>query len=405
MRKLPLRPFFVLVASIFSMNFAYGDHGRFNGGVAWRPDSCEGDGQSFQDDGDRPAHTGYLVLIHPDATVAAPAGLSPATLRKVYGLPATGGGSGIIAIVDAYDFPTALGDFNVFAKTFSLPLETSTNSTASTNKVFQVVYASGKKPAQNGSWNQEAALDIEWAHAMAPNAKIVLVEAASSSTKDLFAAVAIANKISGVREVSLSWGSAEYSGEKAYDSSMLQSGVVYFASSGDTGGIVTYPGCSPNVVSCGGTSLIIDAYGNFYSETGWSGSGGGKSVYETRPVYQNGISALASTSRAMPDLSFDADPNSGVAVYDSTAYNGISGWMVYGGTSVSAPALAGIVNTASTSRGSFSASTAAELNLIYNNLKTANFRDITVGTAGTFSCAVGWDFVTGAGSSLGLVGK
>src|SRR5205823_6185722 len=113
------------------------------------------------------------------------------------------GGSGVIAIVDAYDYPTALNDFNVFSRQFGLPVETSSSATASTNQVFQVVYASGRKPRTNGGWAQEAALDIEWAHAMAPNAKIVLVEAASNSFANLFNAVDVASSIAGVKEVSM----------------------------------------------------------------------------------------------------------------------------------------------------------------------------------------------------------
>src|SRR5262249_23737160 len=151
---------------------------------------------------------------------------------------------------------TALNDFNVFAAQFGLPQETSTDPRASSNKVFQVVYASGKQPRSNCGWAQEAALDIEWAHAMAPSAKIVLVEAASSSFANLFAAVDVASNLPGVTEVSMSWGGSEFSGETSADSHFPQNnGIVYFASSGDTGGQVIYPGASPLVVACGGTSV------------------------------------------------------------------------------------------------------------------------------------------------------
>ena len=111
---------------------------------------------------------------------AGPGEADPLQIRSFYGV--TGTGSGVIAIVDAYDYATALSDFNTFAGYFGLPLESSSSVTASTNKVFQVVYATGSKPNKNGGWNQEAALDIEWAHAMAPAAKIVLVEAKSAFT-------------------------------------------------------------------------------------------------------------------------------------------------------------------------------------------------------------------------------
>lgn len=199
----------------------------------------------------------------------------------------------------------------------------------------------------------------------------------------------------------MSWGGSEFSSEGSNDSHFTGSGVVYFASSGDTGGVRIYPGVSPNVVSAGGTTINRDKNGNFISETGWSGSGGGPSQFEPRPSYQDGIAGIVGTHRGSPDFSFDADPNSGVSVYDSTSCQGFSGWLVFGGTSVSSPSLAGIVNLAG--GGTSSASVLAT---IYGNLGNTNdFRDIVTGTAGTFSAAVGWDFVTGVGSNQGLNGK
>ena len=143
------------------------------------------------------------------------------------------------------------------------------------------------------------------------------------------------------------------------------------------------------------------------SETGWSGSGGGPSTFEARPAFQDGIQAIVGTHRGVPDFSFDADPNTGVSVYDSTSCQGSSGWLVFGGTSVSSPSLSGIVNSAGTNTSS-----AAELALIYGSvsnggatINSANFRDILSGTAGSFSAKTGWDFVTGIGSTLGITGK
>jgi subtilase family serine protease len=350
------------------------------------------------------SHTNHVLLFSPEATGLTPTGVSPQSIRQVYGLPSTGG-AGIIAIVDAYHYPTALNDFNVFAQAYGLPVETSPDPKSAANAVFQVVYANGAQPALNEGWSQEAALDIEWAHAMAPGAKIILVEAASNSNSDLYAAVAKAGTLPGVKEISMSWGGSEFHQETQSDSKFQVAGIVYFASSGDTGGKVIYPGCSPYAVSAGGTTLNLDANGNFVSESGWRGGGGGNSRFESRPSYQNVIQGIVGKSRGVPDYSFDADPNSGVSVYDSTAYNGMSGWMVFGGTSVSAPSLAGIVNSAAMARGTFQTSSPAELSLIYTNLGTANFRDITLGSAGTFNCTGGWDFVTGVGSTLGQSGK
>jgi len=177
---------------------------------------------------------------------------------------------------------------------------------------------------------------------------------------------------------------------------------VYFASSGDTGGLNTYPSVSPAVVSAGGTTLHRDSSGDFLSETAWSGSGGGPSKYESRPPYQDALVSIVGSSRGAPDFSFDSDPASGVSVYDSTSCQGRSGWLVFGGTSVAAPSLAGVVNLS----GHFYAGTAIELSTIYSNIGNAgDFRDITSGKAGHFSAGPGWDFVTGVGSDQGTSGK
>jgi subtilase family serine protease len=319
----------------------------------------------------------------------------------------------VIAIVDAYDYPTAQSDFDVFSKQFGLPLSTDLCNGA--NPCFRKVYASGKKPKANCGWAQEAALDIQWAHAMAPYAQIVLVEAASNSFSDLFQAVDVATSIvqnggitSGISsgEVSMSWGGSEFSTEANYDGHFTANGVVYFAASGDAGGKTIYPGVSPNVVSAGGTTINRDASGNFVNETGWSGSGGGPSKYESRPSYQDHIIDIVGSKRGVPDFSFDADPNSGVSVYDSTPCQGVSGWLVFGGTSVSSPSLAGIVNLA----GHTYLNTATELDTIYKDYASPSyyprdFRDILSGTAGSYSAKQGWDFVTGVGSNQGLSGK
>ena len=345
------------------------------------------------------AHTNHLIMVRPNFTGSAPSGETPQSLRPVYNLPSSGG-SQVIAIVDAYDYPTAENDLNVFSQQFELPPCTTANG------CFQKVFASGSKPRSNCGWAQEAALDIEWVHAMAPNARIILVEAKSNSFSDLFQAVDVASKLvssnGNLGEVSMSWGGSEFSSEAKYDSHFTTPGIVYFAASGDTGGKTIYPGVSPNVVSAGGTTVRRDANGNFLSETGWSGSGGGKSLYENRPSYQDGIISVVGAKRGVPDFSFDADPNSGVSVYDSTSCQGVSEWLVFGGTSVASPALAGIVNLA----GHFSTSSNDELTTIYSNMSnTSDFRDITSGTAGSFNATTSWDFVTGVGSNQGTLGK
>jgi subtilase family serine protease len=352
------------------------------------------------------AHTNHLILAlrvgepaeHETKATVVPYE-TPSSIRSVYNLPSTGGG-GVIAIVTAYDYPTAENDLAVFSNTWNLPACTSASG------CFRKVYASGKKPVANGGWDQESALDIEWAHAMAPNARIVLVEAASNWSTDLLPAIDAANSIvsprsAGFGQVSMSWGFSEFSSETKWDSHFQTRGIVYFASSGDVGGQRSYPCTSPLVVCVGGTTIHRDGSGNFVSETTWSGSGGGPSPYESRPTYQNNVVSIVGRHRGAPDVSFDADPHSGVIVYDSTAYGGVSGWLIFGGTSVSAPSTAGIVNLA----GHFYNSSGIELSTMYSNLGTANFRDIVSGTAGAYAAKPGWDFVTGLGSSLGVVGK
>lgn len=348
------------------------------------------------------AHTNHLILVNPKFTGTSPAGETPQSIYPVYNITGgtTTGGSQVIAIVDAFDYPTAENDLNVFSSTLGLPPCTTANG------CFKKVYASGSKPRSNCGWAQEAALDIEWAHAMAPGAKIVLVEAASNSFTNLFAAVDVATSEvttnNGEGEVSMSWGGSEFSTEANNDGHFQNAGVVYFGSSGDTGGVTIYPSASPYVVAAGGTTIHRDRSGSFTSETGWSGSGGGPSKYETKLSYQDNVAGTDPTQRSIPDFSFDSDPNSGVSVYDSTRCQGLSGWLVFGGTSVASPSLAGIVNRA----GNFSASSELELGTIYfNRTNTADFRDITSGSAGSFTAAQGWDFVTGVGSNQGLNGK
>ncbi len=381
----------------------------------------------------RRVHSNHLILVRPEKTQQSgstiPVGETPGSLACVYqisgaslstGCPITGklssgnnglpnpiGGSQTIAIVDAYDYPTAYQDLTVFSNQFGLPALVQCSGSVTSN-CFAQAYAAGTKPAANGSWALEAALDIEWAHAMAPGAKIVLVEAASANYSDLFQAVSVASGIvtqhGGSGEVSMSWGGSEFSGESSYDSYFKTTGVVYFAAAGDTGGRTLYPSVSPYVVSAGGTTVNRNSSGDFVSETAWSSGGGGPSAYEPVPAYQNPVANLTGKKRGTPDFSFDANPNTGVFIYDSTPYQGSAGWWIIGGTSVATPALSGIANLAH----SFNQSSAAELSAIYSicgsgpstKCSNADFRDITSGSAGRYNSAIGWDFTTGVGSSL-----
>jgi subtilase family serine protease len=358
------------------------------------------------------AHTRIKILattVKPNAATAVNSNINtPSTIRSAYELPSTGG-AGAIAIVDAYHYPTALGDFNKFASTYGLPQESSKTSTSSTNKAFQVVFATGRQPQSGGSyiasWNLEEALDIEWAHAMAPGAKIYLVEAASASTGDLLRAVQVASSLTGVREVSMSWGGEETRNEGASDGYFTASGVTYFASGGDSADELEWPSASPNVVSIGGTSLNRTSSGALTNETVWDDTGCGISKYEMRPTFQNVISSDIGNHRAANDVAFDADPNTGVLVYDTTPLYGETGWWTVGGTSLGSPSWAGVVNLASVQNRT-AAGSQAENNRLYANLGDgATFRDITSGDDGSVDGASGWDQPTGLGSPLGLGGK
>jgi len=347
-----------------------------------------------------------FVINESQAGLDNPAGETPKSIHKRYNFDRRFMGNGqVIAIVGAFNYPTALADFNVFSKQFGLPLECSTNVFAATNSVFQLVNARGTQPVLDTGWAMESALDIQWAHAMAPLAKIVLVQSASNTFVDLFQAVDVASSIPYVQEVSMSWAGAEFSGETAWDAHLKTPGVVYVAGSGDLGGNTGYPSVSQFVVSVGGTKLNRNVCGKFVSETGWTNGGGGPSIFVPIPAYQANqptVAAKCGISRGTPDVAFDADPISGVAIYDSTPYNGISGWATVGGTSVSAPCLAGVIACINERCNKPMQSTEEFLAILYSTLSsrhyTSYFNDIIYGKAGTFYCTIGWDFVTGLGT-------
>lgn len=311
------------------------------------------------------------------------------------------GGKGTIAIVDAFDDPNAAADLAFFSQQFGLP-----------NPTFEVVYANGTKPDVDptGGWEAEESLDIEWAHAMAPKAKIVLVEAASPSGNDLFGAVLVASNLvaaQGGGEVSNSWGGSEFDQEAQLDFVFEMPGVIFFASTGDAPG-TQYPSTSPDVVAAGGTTTARSPFtGDFLYELPWAEAGGGPSEFEPRPHYQNGITKVVGDTRGVPDMSFDSNPDTGVWVWDSNPLQGqpSAGWLIVGGTSVASPSLAGIVN----STGRLLNSSDAELSLIYHNLRNPfAFNDIKFGYCGPYAgflAEPGWDFCTGVGSVNGKFGK
>jgi subtilase family serine protease len=368
------------------------------------------------------AHTNIQLLM-PDGLRAADAQPkggyeTPASLACVYGLvPATRGcnptkitavatgGSKTIAIVDAYDDPNAASDLAVFSSQYGLPAITANN--------FQVVYAAGARPRKDptGGWELEESLDIEMAHALAPNAKIILVEAQSSGNGHLIEAEKVAARMvsaAGGGEVSNSWGGAEFASETNYEPAFSAQGVVFFASSGDTPG-TEMPSVFSNVVAVGGTSLNRTLTGQYYNQSAWTYAGGGASQYVARPSYQDAIKAVLGPMRGVPDVALVADPATGVWVYDTNQYEGlIYDWLVIGGTSVAAPATAAIVNNA----GHFFASSALELAEVYvSRNKRADFTDVTEGYCANgpdrtlLYARKGWDFCTGGGTAFGTGGK
>ena len=188
----------------------------------------------------------------------------------------------------------------------------------------------------NAGWELETMLDLEWAHAMAPGAKLVLVEGCTNSFANLATAVTTAVGMADI--ISNSYGSLEFGGETGLDPTFNVNKPILF-SSGDNGTPTSYPCASPYVTCVGGTTLNVNASFQRISETGWAGSGGGCSQFEAKPGYQsgNGIT-VCSSDRATPDIAAIADPAPELLVWDS----GNGGYFLVGGTSLATPVMAGI---------------------------------------------------------------
>lgn len=339
------------------------------------------------------------------ASTTSPTGITPSQLLKFYGIGANQGAGATIAIVDAYDNPNIAMDLTYFSNTFGLPVPPACSRDSSGNPIlingcFAKVYASGSKPRSNSGWALEIALDVQWAHVVAPAANILLVEASSNSMSTLMAAVDKAVQLHA-SVVSMSWGGREFSSESSYDSHFNKTGVTFFASSGDSGSGPDYPAVSPYVVAVGGTTATMASDGTYISETAWSGSGGGLSLYEPRPSVQQPY--VSSSNRGNPDVAYIADPNTGFPVYDSYGYYGQRGWFEVGGTSAGSPQWAALFAIANTQR----ATSLTGLDPVYNAANTyysSAFHDITTGSNGTCgslcNAGPGYDFVTGLGSPV-----
>jgi subtilase family serine protease len=374
-------------------------------------------------------HPLYQLVSTPSGVAplasASPIGFSPAQISQAYGFNqikfngVTGDGSGqTIAIVDAYDDPNIQTDLDAFSTQYGLP------TTASKQFTFTKENESGgsSMPAASTSWAIEESLDVEWAHAIAPKANILLIEASTNLDSDIYTAIGFAASQPGVSVVSMSFGESESSGETGLDSQFFvtpanHANVAFVASAGDSGAPPEYPSASPNVLAIGGTTLQIDSAGDYLGESAWSGGGGGISAYEAQPSYQQGIVTQTSTNRADPDVAYDANPGSGFAIYDSYTYGTSTPWMKIGGTSCGAPQWSALVAIADQGRsiaGEAPLDGPTQLLPMIYSLPSSDFHDITTGHSNgnpNEYAGPGYDLVTGLGTPLanlvvsGLVGS
>jgi subtilase family serine protease len=345
---------------------------------------------------------GCHALVRTDAAgkpqaTAAPSGYGPADLQSAYKLAGTSSGGRTVAIVDAYNDPTAEADLGVYRSQYGLPACTTANGCF--HKVSQT--GSATLPRTNSGWAQEISLDLDMVSATCPDCHILLVEANSASFADLGTAVNQAARTPGVVAISNSYGGSD-AADTTYGAYYNHPGIAVTASTGDNGyqgG--SYPASSSYVTAVGGTSLTRAAgTTRGWSESTWSGAGAGCSSYNTA------LAAAAAfdtgcAKRAMADVSAVADPNTGVAVYDSTANQGVSGWLVFGGTSASAPIIGSVY--------ALSGNTSGYANALPYQHSSALF-DVTSGSDGVCpttqwcTARAGWDGPTGLGSPNGVSG-
>ena len=327
---------------------------------------------------------------------SSPTGYGPVQFQAAYGLPSSTAGAGqTIGIVDAYDDPNAESDLGVYSSTSGLPACTTANG------CFSKVNQSGgtRYPRADQGWALEISLDVQIAHAVCPNCKILLVEAKTNSFANLLSAEDYATAHANV--VSNSWGGSEFSSEtsSSYDGHFNRPGVPITVSSGDGGYGVEYPAASRYVNAVGGTTLTLNPDNTRASETVWSGAGSGCSAYEPKPAWQ---SDAGCANRTVADVSADADPNTGASVYDSYGYQGQKGWFQVGGTSLAAPLIGSVYalsgNGASTTYGSYPYAHASSL---YDVVSGSNGS-----CGGSYLCTAGagYDGPTGLGTPNGTGG-
>lgn len=360
-----------------------------------------------------------------------PLGYTPAQIQGAYGVgnisfagtAGTGAGQ-TIAIVDAFDDPNALTDLQAFDTAFGLPDPPHFEKLNDQGRAAPLPGTDPAGPGASKSWEMEESLDIEWAHAIAPDANIILFEA-NDNGQDLYNTVLAAANTPGVDVVSMSWGGAEFSGETALDTDFTtpsgQAGITFLASAGDSGAFAdnqntiqpNYPAASPNILAVGGTTLTLSG-DSYVGETAWGnsnnswqlgGGGGGISQYESQPAYQsNAVSSISKTQRVYPDVSMEADPNTGVAVYDSYDFGTTTAWLPFplGGTSLACPMWAGLISIVDQGRslgGQTSLDGATQTLPDIYQLPSSDFHDIVTGNNG-YAAGDGYDLASGLGSPI-----
>ena len=330
---------------------------------------------------------GKPVEAAPNVT---PSGFGPASLRSAYAISGSGSSTSVVAIIDAQGYPNAEADLAVYRAQYGLPPCTTANGCF----IKKDQRGGTAFPRYNSGWAQEQALDLDMASAMCPNCKILLVQADSASFANLAAAVNYASTYNGVVAISNSYGGGE-AGSSAYNSAYSHPGIAVTASSGDSGFGASFPATSPTVIAVGGTRLVASGNARGWAETAWSSGGSGCSATYAKPLWQTDQGC---TNRMEADVSAVGDPATGVAVYGPTGKGSQSGWLVFGGTSVSAPIIGGIYGVAG--HGASNAS------LFWSSPGSLN--DITSGSNGTCSVAyfcnagTGYDGPTGNGTPIGI---
>ncbi len=335
---------------------------------------------------------------------------TPSQIKNAYSYSSANGAGETIAIIDAYGSPTLSSDLACFDTAFGLPTPS-----------LKITEPWGAAKQKNSGWGLETSLDVEWAHAMAPAANILLIVTPSASFTYLVNDAVPYATSHGAKVISMSWGSAESSvgcstesTESTYFANAVAAGAIPVGASGDNGAndgtghpTVDYPSADPNVVGAGGTSLTLTGSGAYSGETVWNdasgATGGGVSTCFSEPTYQSSHNILVTTSsgsstptgRAVPDVSYNADPATGFWVYDTTGY---SGWVQVGGTSAAAPQWSAILADALSAGDGINGGNIH--GLLYGLIGTSSVHDITSGNNGYYYASQGYDACTGVGSPV-----